>query len=118
MRCAIVICYNEQHNLFIVWFTTKNTRNTQAIYDNEELNEVRAPRGGGIAILGFKPAAAVGPHYTGGTARFMYPHEKGLKGSTAAFVALHKAMVDQVCCDAAFAPMFPAACSPRPSTHF
>jgi hypothetical protein len=58
---------------------------------------VRRPRPGGLAIIGFKPASAVGPEYTAGVARFLYPDERRLKGSTAAFAALHKAMLEQVC---------------------
>lgn len=68
----------------------------QAVFDDAELADARAVREAGLAILGFKPAAAVGPHYTAGLARFVYPSEKALKGSTAAFVALHKTMVDEV----------------------
>lgn len=76
--------------------TTTTTKSQQAVFDNAELEEVRSVRPAGIAILGFKPQQSVGLELTAGTARFASPDEAGGRGSTAAFVALHKAMLDQV----------------------
>jgi hypothetical protein len=57
---------------------------------------VRSVRPAGLAILGFKSAGRIGLHHTAGTARFVYPDERTMRGSTAAFVALHMALVDKV----------------------
>ena len=57
---------------------------------------MRRARDAGLAVLGFKPMAAIGPELTAGPARFVHPDERGGRGSTAAFVALHKALLDQV----------------------
>jgi len=74
---------------------------SQALFDDSELDLVRQPRKAGLAILGFKPSSAVGPEHTAATARFVYPDERRLKGSTAAFAALHTTMLKEVrvlCC--------------------
>jgi hypothetical protein len=68
----------------------------KAIYDSSELEAVRAVREAGLAILGFKSASRLGLQHTAGTARFVYPDERHMRGSTAAFVALHKALLDKV----------------------
>lgn len=73
---------------------TNTDRMPRAVFDQSELESVRAPRPAGLALLGFKPAAALAPRHTLATARFVYPDERRGKGSTAAFVALHKAMID------------------------
>lgn len=75
---------------------TNTDRMPRAVFDQSELESVRAPRPAGLALLGFKPAAALAPRHTLATARFVYPDERRGKGSTAAFVALHKAMIDAV----------------------
>jgi ATP-dependent DNA helicase 2 subunit 1 len=67
------------------------------VFESRELGAVRAPRGAGLVILGFKPRAlCLKPHHVAGVSRFVYPDERRMRGSTAAFVALHKAMLDQV----------------------
>lgn len=68
----------------------------QAVFDNSELDKVRAPRPAGLAILGFKPSSALAAEHTLAPARFIYPDERRLKGSTPAFIALRRALLDQV----------------------
>ncbi|GBF89248.1 ATP-dependent DNA helicase 2 subunit 1 [Raphidocelis subcapitata] len=86
---------SEARKRAIHFKTKSNTdRMPRAVFDNSELEAVRSPRPAGLALLGFKPASALAPRHTLATARFVYPDERRGRGSTAAFVALHKAMID------------------------
>lgn len=68
----------------------------QAIFDNSELETVRAPRKeAGLVVLGFKPASALAPQHVLAPAKFVYPDEGALRGSTTAFIALWRAMRDK-----------------------
>ena len=49
----------------------------------------------GLFLLGFKPLDALRPHHNIHSPYFIYPDEDLVEGSTAAFAALHKAMLDK-----------------------
>ena len=49
----------------------------------------------GLLLLGFKPLDALRPHHSIHSPYFIYPDEELVEGSTAAFAALHKAMLDK-----------------------
>ncbi|KAI8463879.1 MAG: SPOC like C-terminal domain-containing protein [Monoraphidium minutum] len=67
----------------------------RAIYDDSELQRVRAPCPPGLLILGFKPSSTLAPHHVLAPPRFLYPDERRLRGSTTAFIALWRALKDK-----------------------
>eukprot|EP00775_Hariotina_reticulata_P004952 gene4952-5193_t len=56
-----------------------------------ESKELKALRPKGLTLLGFKPMSALANHHQLSPSRFVYPDERSLRGSTAAFAALHSA---------------------------
>ncbi|WIA31187.1 hypothetical protein OEZ86_001190 [Tetradesmus obliquus] len=56
-----------------------------------EERELRTLRPKGLTLLGFKPASCLKDSHQLGPSRFVYPDERWLKGSTAAYVALYRA---------------------------
>lgn len=58
---------------------------------NEEISALKNIRPKGLVLLGFKPVSCLRDYHTLGPSRFVYPDERQLRGSTAAFVALHAA---------------------------
>jgi ATP-dependent DNA helicase 2 subunit 1 len=63
----------------------------QVVMRNEEIAALKALRPKGLMLLGFKPVSCLRDYHTLSPSRFMYPDERALRGSTAAFVALHAA---------------------------
>jgi ATP-dependent DNA helicase 2 subunit 1 len=58
---------------------------------SEEISALKNLRPKGLVLLGFKPVSCLKDHHTLNPSRFVYPDERALRGSTAAFVALHAA---------------------------
>lgn len=58
---------------------------------NEEIAALKTLRPKGLVLLGFKPVSCLRDYHTLSPSRFVYPDERALRGSTAAFVALHAA---------------------------
>lgn len=52
-------------------------------------------RSKGLTLLGFKPLSALKDWHQLSPSRFVYPDERAVKGSTAAFAALHAACQPQ-----------------------
>jgi len=63
-------------------------------------------------LPGFKPVSALADYHQLSPSRFVYPDERSLKGSTAAFAALHSACLMKGRSGSRWShPLFPAACS-------
>ncbi len=58
-----------------------------------EVKAVKQVRQQGLVLLGFKPRKLLADHHQLSHAHFLFPDERSVKGSTSAFVALHKAML-------------------------
>jgi len=68
-------------------------RHPKVVFSTEELGAVKAVCGSGIAVLGFKPRSCLQDFHNVGHSLFLRPAEKVVKGSTAAFTALHRALL-------------------------
>lgn len=62
-------------------------------FSEEQYEQIRQIDDPVIRIIGFKPLAAIKPRYNLTHARFIYPSELKLSGSTRAFSCLHKSMI-------------------------
>lgn len=70
--------------------------NERAYLRREEMKTLKAwTCAPGLAVLGFLPRAWLRPWFAVRAPYFIYPDEEGLRGSTAAFVAVHRAMIDR-----------------------
>jgi hypothetical protein len=67
----------------------------QVIFTSEELKAIKAVKEPGLHVLGFKPLCCLQPHHQLATGDFVYPSERQLKGSCAAFMALHGVMLGE-----------------------
>lgn len=65
----------------------------QVIFTSEELKSIKAVKEPGLHVLGFKPLSCLQPHHQLANGDFVYPSERQLKGSCAAFMALHAVML-------------------------
>ena len=66
----------------------------QVVLRNEEISALKTLRPKGLVLLGFKPVSCLKDYHTISPSRFVYPDERSLRGSTAAFVALHAACLE------------------------
>jgi ATP-dependent DNA helicase 2 subunit 1 len=64
----------------------------QVILTKAEAADLKTLRNRGLQLLGFKPLSCLRAFHQVSNAHFLYPDEKSLQGSTAAFTALHTAM--------------------------
>ena len=87
---TIIACHNG-----IVMILINVVHNTQVVLTKSEEKEVRSLRPKGLTLLGFKPLSALKDWHQLTPSRFVYPDERAVKGSTAAFVALHAACQPQ-----------------------
>ena len=67
----------------------------QVIMTKAESADIKKLRNRGLQLLGFKPLSCLQAFHQVSNAHFLYPDEKSLQGSTAAFTALHTAMADK-----------------------
>lgn len=63
----------------------------KVVMRSEEISALKSLRPKGLVLLGFKPVSCLKDYHTLSPSRFVYPDERALRGSTAAFVALHAA---------------------------
>lgn len=66
----------------------------KAIFTKEECLEMRKLASPGLRLMGFKPRSRLKFYHNIQPSTFIYPNEKLIEGSTVAFAALHKKMLE------------------------
>eukprot|EP00877_Chromochloris_zofingiensis_P012838 jgi/Chrzof1/7808/Cz02g37100.t1 len=65
----------------------------KVVVRQSELKDIKHVRPPGLTLLGFKPVSELKDYHQIQHANFLYPDERSLKGSTAAFIAIHQALL-------------------------
>ncbi|GAB4821601.1 hypothetical protein N2152v2_008647 [Parachlorella kessleri] len=74
----------------------KDTRFPMVYISREELQQIKSSAvSKGLSLLGFKPLTALKEYHQLRNPSFIYPDEKSTTGSTVAFAALHKALLEK-----------------------